>query len=227
MSTPGEQQVHTFSTTFPSGTINTRYLLYLPRAYDAQPEKRWPFILFLHGAGERGNNPALVASQGLPKLLRDQRDFPFIVLSPQCVSGSYWHTDTLATMLAEAMGEYRIDTERIYLTGLSLGGFGTWAMAIAHPQRFAAIAPICGGGDPNAVCRIKHVPVWTFHGARDTIVPIESTERMVDALKKCGGQVLFTVYPEAGHDSWTQTYANQQLYDWFLQWRRSEAHLSS
>ena len=133
MSTPGEQQVHTFSTTFPSGTINTRYLLYLPRAYDAQPEKRWPFILFLHGAGERGNNPALVASQGLPKLLRDQRDFPFIVLSPQCVSGSYWHTDTLATMLAEAMGEYRIDTERIYLTGLSLGGFGTWAMAIAHP----------------------------------------------------------------------------------------------
>ena len=125
------------------------------------------------------------------------------------------------------MREYRIDAERIYLTGLSLGGFGTWAMAMAHPQRFAAIAPICGGGDPNAVCRIKHVPVWTFHGARDTIVPIESTERMVDALKKCGGHVLFTVYPEAGHDSWTQTYANQQLYDWFLQWRRSEAHLSS
>src|SRR5438067_7940895 len=116
MSTPGEQQVHTFSTTFPSGTINTRYLLYLPRAYDAQPEKRWPFILFLHGAGERGNNPALVASQGLPKLLRDQRDFPFIVLSPQCVSGSYWHTDALAKVLAEAMREYRIDTERIYLT---------------------------------------------------------------------------------------------------------------
>jgi len=181
MSTPGEQQVHTFSTTFPSGTINARYLLYLPRAYDAQPEKRWPFILFLHGAGERGNNPALVASQGLPKLLRDQPDFPFVVLSPQCVSGSHWHTDALATVLAEAM----------------------------------------------RVCRIKHVPVWTFHGARDTIVPIESTERMVDALKKCGGQVLFTVYPEAGHDSWTQTYANQQLYDWFLQWRRSEVHLSS
>ena len=227
MSTPGEQQVHTFSTTFPSGTINTRYQLYLPRAYDAQPEKRWPFILFLHGAGERGNNPALVANQGLPKLLQDQQDFPFIVLSPQCVSGSRWHTDVLEAVLAEAMREYRIDAERLYLTGLSMGGFGTWAMAIANPQRFAAIAPICGGGDPNAVYRIKHLPVWTFHGARDTIVPIESTERMVDALKKCGGQVLFTIYPEAGHDSWTQTYANQQLYDWFLKWRRSEENLSS
>ena len=221
MLSPAKQQILTFHTPFPAGTINTSYLLYLPESYHAQPEKRWPFILFLHGAGERGDNPAYVATQGLPKLLQDEPDFPFIVLSPQCMSGSWWRSDVLEAVLDEAMSEYRIDRERIYLTGLSMGGFGTWALAIANPQRFAAIAPICGGGDANAVCRIKHVPVWTFHGARDTIVPIERTEVMVDALKKCGGQVCFTVYPEAGHDSWTQTYANPQLYNWFLQWKRT------
>lgn len=218
---PGIQQEASFQRKYAS--LNTYYLLYLPKEYDTNSSKRWPFIFFLHGAGERGNNLDRVLSQGLPKLLqRDPDDFPFIVVSPQCTGHGRWSSDILNSALDEIINTYRIDRNRMYLTGLSMGGFGTWALAIAYPSRFAAIAPICGGGDPSKVCAIKDMPVWTFHGAKDDIVPLESTEVMVDALQHCGGKVLFTVYPNAGHDSWTQTYNNPQLYDWFLENVRGE-----
>ena len=126
----------------------------------------------------------------------------------------------LDALLNEITENYNIDENRIYVTGLSMGGFGTWALAEKYPHRFAAIAPVCGGGDPAAVPTFSHLPVWVFHGAKDNVVPIDRSEAMVNELKKNGADVQFTVYPEAGHDSWTETYDNPALYEWFLKQRR-------
>jgi predicted peptidase len=120
----------------------------------------------------------------------------------------------------EVLSQYRIDPERIYLTGLSMGGFATWAWAIEQPERFAALAPVCGGGNPLEVHKIRAVPVWAFHGAQDDIVPLQKSKEMVAALKACSGKVRLTVYPKTGHDSWTKTYDNPKLYEWFLKQKR-------
>jgi predicted peptidase len=135
--------------------------------------------------------------------------------------GQWWLPAQVGELLDSLAVQYRVDPERVYLTGLSMGGYGTWMTAIEYPERFAAIAPICGGGDPADVARIKHLPVWVFHGGRDTVVPLKNSEVMVEALQKAGNAVKFTVYPEAGHDSWTVTYDNPQLYEWFLKQRRA------
>ncbi|MBN1286474.1 MAG: prolyl oligopeptidase family serine peptidase [Anaerolineae bacterium] len=198
-----------------------RYLLYLPEDYDSTPGRRWPLILFLHGAGERGSDLNLVKLHGPPKLIEQGRRFPFIVVSPQCSRHSWWpvEVEALNALLDEIMASYAVDPKRVYLTGLSMGGFGTWALAAAYPGRFAAIAPICGGGDPETACALKNTPTWVFHGARDQTVPLSESKQMVDAVLACGGPVepRLTVYPEAEHDSWTKTYNNSRLYDWFLQ----------
>jgi predicted peptidase len=220
MLSPGRQQVQQFHQAI-SRHLNTEYLLYVPKAYESSPQHHWPCLLFLHGAGERGRDLHRVKSQGLPKMLQSREDFPFLVVSPQCSSSTTWHIGVLDAVLNEVVSSYRIDRDRLYVTGLSMGGFGTWSLAIDYPSRFAAIAPICGGGDPKAVCIIKHLPVWAFHGAKDPIVPLASSEVMVETLKRCGGNVRFTVYPQADHDCWTLTYANEQLYDWFLEHRRT------
>jgi predicted peptidase len=203
-------------------TVRLRYLLFLPQDYGTNPDKKWPLILFLHGAGERGNNLERVKKHGVPKIVERRPDFPFIVLSPQCPDEATWwdHHLTLKALLDEIMVKYAVDVHRIYLTGLSMGGYGTWSMAMAYPKLFAAIAPICGGGFPDFVSELKHVPVWAFHGAEDDVVKLEVSQRMVDALRACGGNVRFTVYPGVGHDSWTQTYDNPELYEWFLQHTR-------
>ena len=194
------------------------YLLFLPERYETQDQ--WPMILFLHGAGERGSNLEYVKRHGVARIVEEQSGFPFIVASPQCPRGQYWSVRLLNTLLDSAIAATHVDLNRVYLTGLSMGGYGTWHLAAAQPHRFAAIAPICGGGDPDEACNLKNLPVWAFHGAQDTIVPLSESEEMVSALKACGGNVQFTVYPEAGHDSWTQTYNNPALYDWFLQHQR-------
>ncbi len=196
------------------------YLLYLPADYGRDAQQRWPLILFLHGAGERGNNLDLVKKHGLPKILQNRTDFPFIVVSPQCPRGQWWNNQVLIGLLDEIMARYAVDPRRVYLTGLSMGGFGTWSLAIEYPDRFAAIAPICGGGIPYQLDRIRHVPVWAFHGARDNIVPLFESKRMVETLERMGGQAMLTVYPQAEHDSWTATYNNPKLYEWFLEHRR-------
>ncbi|MFC1476880.1 prolyl oligopeptidase family serine peptidase [candidate division KSB1 bacterium] len=197
-----------------------QYLLYLPVDYDSKGEAQ-PLMLFLHGAGERGDNIELVKKHGPPKLLEQGRQFPFIVVSPQCPAGAWWPPGALDLLLKEICGRLNVDENRIYLTGLSMGGYGTWALAVEYPERFAAIAPVCGGGDPEKADTIKHLPAWVFHGGKDTVVPIERSREMVDALKKAGADVQFTIYPEAGHDSWTETYNNPELYEWFLKHRRS------
>jgi len=125
-------------------------------------------------------------------------------------------------LLDDIVERYRIDEERVYVTGLSMGGFGTWALAGASPERFAAIAPICGGGRRSDARRIAQakLPTWVFHGAKDRVVPFEESQHMVDILEKLGGDVKFTVYPKAQHDSWTETYNNPELYTWLLSQRR-------
>ena len=195
-----------------------KYLLYLPKDYEQKPS--WPLMLFLHGAGERGDNLEVVKMHGPPKLIEAGRQFPFIVVSPQCPKDGWWEPLEVRTLLDEIVGKYKVDKDRIYVTGLSMGGFGTWSLAALQPDRFAAIVPICGGGDPQWAKRIAHVPAWVFHGAKDPAVPLERSKKMVEALKKSGGDPKFTVYPEAGHDAWTETYANPQLYEWLLQQKR-------
>lgn len=199
--------------------IEGQYLLYLPQDYD-KSDKKWPLILFLHGAGERGSDLNLVKVHGPPKLIEQGEDFPFIIVSPQCPKEQWWSLEFLDVLLKEIVANYHVDESRIYVTGLSMGGFGSWALAVKYPNRFAAIAPICGGGNPVKVKPITHLPVWVFHGAKDKTVPLEQSQVMVDALKRLGGNVKFTIYPDAAHDSWTETYNNPELYHWFLQHHR-------
>jgi len=204
--------------------VSLGYLLYLPKGYGEKKDQKWPLILFLHGAGERGSDLSLVKKHGPPKLIDQGKEFPFIVVSPQCPTTSWWpeQVDALTALLDEVRSKYAVDAERVYLTGLSMGGFGTWTLASRYPERFAALAPICGGGDKYLVSRLKSVPVWVFHGAKDPVVPLQSSTDMVEALKRAGGDVQLTVYPEAQHDSWTETYNNPKLYEWFLSHRRNE-----
>jgi len=203
--------------------VQLDYWLHLPQDYTADSGREWPLILFLHGGGERGNDLALVKRHGIPKLLEQGTHLPFVVVAPQCPEDSTWWVEAHAVMalLDEVSRAHAVDARRVYLTGLSLGGYGTWYLATLHPRRFAAVAPICGGGVwfygfPERVGALKDVPVWAFHGAKDPTVPLEESTKMVEALREAGGNVRFTVYPDAEHDSWTQTYDNPELYEWFL-----------
>lgn len=211
-------------------------LVSLPPAYDRERDPGWPVVLFLHGAGERGHDVWALTRQGLPRLLalgdalseteralaarlRDR----CIVVAPQCPQHEVWNETRLLALLDGVTAAYRFDARRVYLTGLSLGGFGTWTLGLRHPQRFAAIVPVCGGGriadvllaterHPDA---LRSLAVWAFHGANDRVVPVHESERMVRALESAGvAEVKLTVYPECEHDSWTRTYANPELYDW-------------
>jgi predicted peptidase len=209
--------------------VKIQYLLYLPKGYDQKADKKWPMIFFLHGAGERGTNVWKVTAHGPAKAAAELADFPFIVVSPQCPAGQRWANESLLALLEDCLAKYKVDTKRVYLTGLSMGGYGTWNLGLSYPERFAAMAPICGGGEIIALLlgrmdrypALKSMGIWAFHGAKDPVVPLEESERMVNALKKGGfDQVKFTVYPEAQHDSWTETYKNPELYNWFLQHER-------
>jgi len=205
-------------------TVALDYLLYLPPGYGQDEQKQWPLLLFLHGAGERGNDLDLVKRHGPPRLIAEGKEFPFIVVSPQCPQNSWWnlHVEDLALLLDELESQYRVDRNRIYLTGLSMGGYGSWHLAVESPGRFAAVVPICGAGlpffgFPARVQALRDVPIWVFHGAKDEVVPLRESEILVEELRKVGGNVRFTVYPDAGHDSWTETYANPELYEWLLE----------
>jgi predicted peptidase len=206
-------------------TIKSDYLLYLPEEYGADTSRRWPLVLFLHGSGERGSDLSLVKRNGPPKLIEQGREFDFIVVAPQCPDFDDWAPGALAALLDSVEKMYRVDPDRVYVTGLSMGGTGTWDIAFAYPNRFAAIVPICGRvhrDHARRVSLIKHLPVWVFHGANDDIVPVKESERIVSLLRNSGANVQFTVYPDAGHDAWTQTYENDELYRWLLQHRRTQ-----
>ncbi len=203
-----------------SRKVSYRYLLYVPKAYEADATRRWPLLLFLHGSGERGADLAKVKVHGPPRLLDGRDDFPFVVVSPQCPEGARWEADALAALLDDVTRRLRIDPDRVVVTGLSMGGRGTWDLAMTFPERFAGIAPVCGGALPDRACRLKGVPVRAYHGAKDGVVPLAETRTVVEAVRKCGGEAELVVYPDATHDSWTAAYADPGLWEWLLARRR-------
>ena len=205
--------------------IEGRQLLYVPETYYDDSNKKWPLVIFLHGMGERGDDLNKVLKNGPPRLINDGKQFPFFVLSPQCFPKTYWSHEKNISLIMKNLEtikkKYRIDSKRIYLTGLSLGGFGTYTLASKYPNTFAAIAPICGGVVDEKVdtvaAKIAHIPTWVFHGDADTTVKYSYSEKIVAALKKNGSTVKLTTYKGVGHDAWTRTYKDPQLYEWFLQ----------
>ncbi len=214
-----------------AGKIWLNYLLYAPSGYAKDPKRRWPLIVFLHGSGERGTDPLLVEAQPLPKTLTTTTSFPAVVLSPQVPPPYYTWSDLIDPVDALAQQiemRYRIDPRRVYLTGLSLGGFGTWRYALQHPTRFAALVPIAGGyvqgslAIPPNICVLRRTPIWAFHGSADTIVYPYQSEILVKALRACGSSIVrLTLYAGVDHfDSWPRAYADPALWKWLFAQRR-------
>lgn len=200
-------------------TITTKlnYLLHVPDGYEKESSKQWPLMMFLHGAGERGDNLDVVKKWGPPKLVEEGKAFPFILISPQCPAGQRWNVEHLNRLLEKVISEHNVDQKRVYLTGLSMGGYGTWALAARYPNKFAAVAPVCGGGDPRTANKLLEIPIWAFHGDADRVVPLSETTKMVDAIEEQGGKkIKLTVYEGVDHNSWSPTYSNDELFKWFL-----------
>jgi len=196
------------------------YLLYLPKGY-AQQQHKYPLLVYLHGGSQRGNDLNKLKEYGLPTLVERGREYPFIVASPQCPEGKYWSTeDWFDSLYAELATTYRIDKRRIYVTGISMGGYGAWQVAADYPDRFAAVVPLCGGlNDSTQVCRIKRIPVWTFHGTEDDVIPISETEKLVRGLQQCNGKVKFTRLENEGH-AIQYLYERDEMYQWLLKQKK-------
>ncbi|MFT5292132.1 MAG: putative peptidase [Planctomycetota bacterium] len=209
------------------------FQLHVP-ASDQRPEEGWPVLLFLHGAGERGDDLSLINLHGPPKLLEEIPELAGCVLiAPQCPANEWWQSGTLKALLDEASSLTDVDASRLYVSGLSMGGYGTWGLLADYPEAFAAAVPICGGGEIGRLwkeittgfriedlLRARDVPIRAFHGARDSVIPLAEAELLVLALEGVGADVELTVYPGVEHDSWTQTYANPGLYTWLFAQRR-------
>lgn len=194
--------------------VDLNYLVYLPANYDNQTS--WPVVLFLHGGGERGDDIDDVKVHGPPMLIEAGQDFPFIMIAPQSPVDRWWQPTELSVLLDMIEQTYNVDADRIYVTGLSLGGIGTWRQGNYEPDRFAALAPICGGGEIYWAAALKDLPIWAFHGAKDKVISVARSQAMVDAIRDQGGQAKLTIYPDADHDSWTQTYDDPAFWDWLL-----------
>jgi predicted peptidase len=220
-----------------------KYQVFVPDSWSAK--QKWPIILFLHGAGERGNDGLLQTDIGLPHAIRENRSrFPVIVVIPQCPTGRWWSELDMEEVslgaLTAASQEFKGDPKRTYLTGLSMGGYGSWSLAHEYPGKFAAIVPICGGivtpdstlkahpglaknslpDDPKSgdyvAKQIGKTPVWIFHGADDDTVPVEGSRKIYAVLKAAGANVRYTEYPGVGHKSWDKAYAEPELMPWLL-----------
>ena len=205
-----------------SGGTEHKYVLFVP--HDYKKDKPTPTILFLHGAGEtkskngKGQMPVEVGIG--PAIKKREKTFPFITIIPQAPVRGWQNGGESAKMalgiLAAVEKEYSVDSKRTYLTGLSMGGFGTWSLAFHHPEKWAAIVPICGGGDPKGAEKIKDIPCWCFHGDGDTAVKVELSRSMIEALKKAGGSPKYDEYKGVGHNSWDKAYGTDELYEWML-----------
>lgn len=197
-----------------SGEIS--YLISTPKDY-SQTGTSSPLLLFLHGAGERGEDLNKVKKWGPPKFIEEGGDLPFIVVAPQCPSGKSWNVEILKKLLDDVIENNNVDQSRVYLTGLSMGGFGSFNLAIAYPDYFAAVAPICGGGNASMAYKMKDIPTWVFHGKLDKAVPYSQSVDMVKALEKAGAKPIFTTLDEGEHaDAWIYAYNEAGLWGWFL-----------
>ncbi len=210
------------------------YRLMKPKNYD--PQKKYPLVLFFHGAGERGDDNVAQLVHGMNDFARDENreKYPCFVVAPQVPEGKRWvevdwtedaHdfdekpsvTMQLVIELLDALPkEFRIDRTRLYVTGLSMGGFGTWDIISRFPDKFAAAAPVCGGADLKLAPKLVHVPIWTFHGDQDTVVKLHRTVDMVEAIRKAGGKPFYTEYAGVGHDSWVKAYSDPKLMEWMF-----------
>ena len=206
----------------PEGRKLHKYVVYVPREYDAG--KAWPMIVFLHGAGERGKDGLLQTDVGLGRAIRRHPDrFPCIVVMPQCPEGVWWDgaVDQVKLAVGLTMKQYHIDEDRIYLSGLSMGGFATWIYGAQRPDFFAALMPICGGGNIEDAPALASIPIWAFQGADDEVVAPEESRRMVEAVRAAGGEVRYTEFEKTGHNSWDQAYENPKHIRWLLKQRRN------
>ncbi|WP_159520861.1 carboxylesterase family protein [Sunxiuqinia indica] len=194
---------------------NYNYLTYLPENYDSLNHKLFPVIFYLHGRSVSGTDIQQIKTYGLPYFLDKGKKLDFIVVAPQCPWGKNWASDNwFDTVYAEINAKYRIDSSRIYLTGMSLGGFGTWELANRYPNRFAAIAPLCGGGKDEWAENLSHIPIWVFHGAQDKLVPVLRSDRMVKALQAYDSPISYNRFPDKGHNL-HRIYNDDRLYEWF------------
>lgn len=202
----------------------SKYVLFVP--HDYKGDKEYPLILFLHGAGEREGGKKAPAEVGIgPAVKKREKTFPFFVLIPRCgPAPRNWQAtgpdaQQALALLTDVQKTYKIDTKRVTLTGLSMGGYGTWSLAAAHPEKWAAIVPVCGRGDPKTAEKIKHLPCWCFHGDADVAVKVDYSREMIKALKAAGGMPRYDEYPKVGHNSWDKAYGTEELYEWLLQQR--------
>ncbi|MBL7221173.1 MAG: DUF1080 domain-containing protein [Phycisphaerae bacterium] len=219
---PGAQIATSTEVTLGEGKkARVHHLLSFPAGYDKQDKH--PLIIFLHGMGERGDNLNRVKVHGPPKIVAKNNTTPFIIVSPQCPKTEWWNIEKLSKLLDHILATTKTDPDRVYLTGLSMGGFGTWGWAAREPGRFAAAIPICGGGNPKTAAKLIKLPIWAFHGGKDRTVPPSRSKSMVDAIKTAGGtKAKLTIYPGDGHNSWTKTYNNPEIYKWFLSHKRTK-----
>lgn len=207
-----------------TNTRGYKALVLVPSNTTESINGKFPAILFLHGIGERGNNLNILKQNGFPRALEGDQQFPFIFIMPQCPSSTEWYytnADNITAMqmfLDDILSRFPIDENRLYITGLSMGGIGSWYFAINMPSRFAALVPVAFRGDGWSPEPAKEIPVWAFHGAKDGVIPISKAQELVDQFRAVGGSVRFDIYPNGGHDAstWTVTYNNPDLYDWML-----------
>lgn len=200
---------------------NFKYVKYLPKDYDES--EKYPLVFFLHGAGERGEDLDIASRHGFMKYVREEnKDYPFIFIAPQCPMDKYWgcYTESLIAFLDYICDELPVDKERVYLTGLSMGGTGTWMLAMADPERFAAIAPVCGSGIYWYGGVLKDTPVYMYHGDCDDIVPIQESISMLNSVNKRGGNAQLKICYGIGHNAWDIAYDGDELSDWLLSNRR-------
>lgn len=202
--------------------VTHRYAVWVPADY--QRDRPRPVILFLHGQGECGEDGAFHTTVGLGRAIRSHPErFIALVVMPQMPVGHRWEGGMLTLALATleaTLHEYHADHSRIVLTGLSLGGFGTWSLGARHPEKFCALVPICGGGDPADADRLARLPIWCFHGDADPAVPVERSREMVAAVQAVGGRIRYTEYPGVTHNSWDLAYGDAEVVAWMLAQRR-------
>ena len=213
--------------------VHYHYLSYTPKEYNTDTLKKWPLIIFLHGGSRRGTDLIKLYADGIPDQIHRGREFPFIIIAPQCPEHIRWSTDNwFENLYKEVTDKYRIDINRVYLTGFSLGGAGTWYIAAKYPDKFAAIAPMSGFTShmdfiDNNIERLIDIPIWAFHGKIDIVVPFEETERIIKKLEGKNQKLRFSVEPEVGHWINWLVYPNQELYDWFLKYdKRSKTKIN-
>jgi predicted peptidase len=197
-----------------------QYLLYLPQSYSTK--NNWPLIVYLHGGSARGDDVNKIRDSGLARRLETEQGFPFVVLSPLCPAGEIWtDADAVFQLIDDVIANHKVDRDRVYLTGHSMGGRGTWYFAFKDPGRFAAIAPMSALSPVTAWSeRLRHLPTWVFHGAKDQLAPLAESMELIEALKRQNAPIKASILPEADHAKILENYWNKDLYDWFLEHRR-------